>query len=79
MKAQKLFEIIGSEFYTGDDVINAFHAAYSWSESGWSQETWHRFHELLQGADLNTESLDTGRGLSPRRMSPALSMAQMLQ
>lgn len=47
-----------SEFYTGNDVINAFHAAYGWSEGGWSQETWHRFHELLQGADLNTESLD---------------------
>ena len=28
---------------------------------------------------LNTESLDRSRGLSPRRMSPALSMAQMLQ
>ena len=28
---------------------------------------------------LNTESLDMNRSLSPRRMSPALSMAQMLQ
>ena len=28
---------------------------------------------------LNTESMETGRGLSPRRMSPALSMAQMIQ
>jgi uncharacterized protein (DUF58 family) len=27
----------------------------------------------------NTEGLETGRGLSPRRMSPALSMAQMIQ
>ena len=28
---------------------------------------------------LNAESKETGRGLSPRRMSPALSMAQMLR
>ena len=28
---------------------------------------------------LNTEAMETGRGLSPRRMSPALSMAQMIQ
>ena len=28
---------------------------------------------------LNTESMETGRGLSPRRMSPALNMSQMLQ
>ena len=27
----------------------------------------------------NTESMDTRRGLSPRRMSPDLSMAQMIQ
>jgi len=28
---------------------------------------------------LNAESRETGRGMSPRRMSPSLSMAQMLQ
>ncbi len=44
--------------YSGDEVLDAFRSVYGWRPGQWPQEAWHRMHEMLQNASVDTDSWD---------------------
>ncbi len=45
--------------YTGEDLLDAFRAVYTWEQGHWSQEIWGKLHEMLQKTDIGTNSRDS--------------------
>ena len=45
--------------YTGEELLDAFRAIYTWEQGHWAQEIWGKLHEMLQKSVIGTNSRDS--------------------